>query len=295
MPTTASIGKQGKLRIEKELYCPFAIIKQYINLRPTALTLDENFFVFSDRSPVNPGNVRSVLKLMIQHIGLDANLYNFHAIRIGCCSDLLKLGLSVETIKKLGCWRSNAVFTERLKLGENVIQIILNLFTLFSDNIRAKEDIWFIGDTFLKDTIDALFAMKKAVVIIKQPKPYIFNYFNISSHYIRGIARLLNPLIHGLNEEAFLAQLIVVILDVDMLKYLAIKGKASSLVIGSMLHYAIMQFDLYIERRKQDLASKCLGALIPADTYPKIIWVRIPKRPKAIAKDIFLQQRKNSI
>ena len=140
--------------------------------------------------------------------------------------------------------------------------------------------------------------MKKAVVIIKQPKPYIFNYFNISSHYIttgsgiRGMARLLNPLIHGLNEEAFLPKLIVVILDVDMLKYLAIKGKASSLVIGSMLHYAIMQFDLYIERRKQDLASKCLRALFPADTYPKIIWVRIPKRPKAIAKDIFSNRGK---
>ena len=175
-------------------------------------------------------------------------------------------------------------------------------FLPIADNVRVKEDIWFLGDTFLKDTIDALFAMKKAAVIIKQPKPYIFNYFNISGHYvttgsgIKGVAWLLNPLIHGLNEEPFLPKLIVVIPDIDMLKYLAINGKASSLVIGSTLHYAIMQFDLYIEKRKQDLASKCPGALIPDDTYPKIIWVRIPRRPKVIARDIFANRgRFNSI
>ena len=65
--------------------------------------------------------------------------------------------------------------------------------------------------------------MKKAVVIIKQPKPYIFNYFNISGHYvtirsgISRVARLLNPFIHGLNEEAVLPKIIVIIPDADML------------------------------------------------------------------------------
>ena len=110
IPATASIGWQGKLRVQKAIYCPFTIIKRYINARPVALSLDENFFVFSDRSPVNHVHARSMLKLMIQQIGLDSNLYNFHSIRIGRGNDLLKLGLSVEIIKKLGRWRSNAVF-----------------------------------------------------------------------------------------------------------------------------------------------------------------------------------------
>ena len=146
----------------------------------------------------------------------------------------------------------------------------------------------------MRESIDALFSMKKAVVIIKQPKPYIFNYFNISGHYvtirsgISRVARLLNPFIHGLNEEAVLPKIIVIIPDADMLQYLVAKGsKVSSLVIGSTLHYAIMQFNLYIERGKQDLASKHLGALLPDDAYPKIVWVGIPKRPKTVAKEIF--------
>ena len=33
-----------------------------------------------------------------------------HGIRLGHVTDLLNLGVSVETIKKLGRWKSNAVY-----------------------------------------------------------------------------------------------------------------------------------------------------------------------------------------
>ena len=39
-----------------------------------------------------------------------SELYLFHGFQSGRASDLLKLGVSVETIKKLGRWHSNAVF-----------------------------------------------------------------------------------------------------------------------------------------------------------------------------------------
>ena len=51
-----------------------------------------------------------ILKLMKDKCGLDSRLYNTHSLRTGCALDLLKLGLSVETIKKLGRWKSNTVF-----------------------------------------------------------------------------------------------------------------------------------------------------------------------------------------
>ena len=67
--------------------------------------------------------------------------------------------------------------------------------------------------------------------------------------------------------------------DKDFLTILH-KVSCSSMVIGACLHYLIMQIDLMIERRKQDLLVKKPGALM-SDEFPKIVWVRMLKRPKA--------------
>ena len=66
--------------------------------------------------------------------------------------------------------------------------------------------------------------------------------------------------------------------DKDFLTILH-KVSCSSMVIGACLHYLIMQIDLMIERRKQDLLVKKPGALM-SDEFPKIVWVRMLKCPK---------------
>ena len=60
---------------------------------------------------MKPALFRIVLKSAIKNVGLDEKLYDTHSLRIGQTVDLLKLGFSVETIKKLEHWKSNAVFT----------------------------------------------------------------------------------------------------------------------------------------------------------------------------------------
>ena len=92
-------------------YNPFKILSDYIEARPDARTDCKQFFVFLDNSPVKPENMRTTLKLLIQRCGIQPELYSSHSLRIGRCSDLMDLGLSVETIKKLGRWKSNTVFT----------------------------------------------------------------------------------------------------------------------------------------------------------------------------------------
>ena len=73
-------------------FCPFNVLRNFIERRPHAISEYEQFFVFSDRSPVKPVHLRSVLRLLISDIGLEPHLYNVHFIRIGHCVDLLKLG-----------------------------------------------------------------------------------------------------------------------------------------------------------------------------------------------------------
>ena len=60
--------------------------------------------------PVTPLNMRICLRLMLRELGHDEKTFSTHSFRIGQTIDLLKFGLSVETIKKIGCWKSNAVF-----------------------------------------------------------------------------------------------------------------------------------------------------------------------------------------
>ena len=92
-------------------YCPFSLVKQYLVERPHKCDSREQFFVFSDCSPVKPHHFRTTLKSAIKIIGLDHGLYGSHCFRAGQSVDLLKAGISVETIKKIGRWKSNAVYT----------------------------------------------------------------------------------------------------------------------------------------------------------------------------------------
>ena len=91
--------------------CPFVILVNYLELRKKEKYEDEQFFVFSDRNPVKLSHLCTVLKNCLKHLRINHTLYSMHSFRAGRSLDLMKMGLSVETIKKLGRWRSNAVYT----------------------------------------------------------------------------------------------------------------------------------------------------------------------------------------
>ena len=103
-----SVSEMEKRQIQD--FCPFAIIKNYLKVRGPAKNNGELFFVFSDSSPVKPMHMRSTLKLILRISGFDHTCYDTMSFRSGRASDLLKMGVSVETINQLGRWRSNAVF-----------------------------------------------------------------------------------------------------------------------------------------------------------------------------------------
>ena len=108
---SSSIKMQSTYHSANLHVCPFKLIKKFIKHRPVAESNDEQFFVFQDNSPVKPAQTRKVLKELLNEAGLNSQLYTFHGFRSGRASDLLSLNLSVETMKKLGRWRSSAVYT----------------------------------------------------------------------------------------------------------------------------------------------------------------------------------------
>ena len=91
-------------------FCPFALLRQFASQRGPYRDISEPFFIFCDRQPVKPDHMRICLRSTIKMIGLNEQLYSVHSLRVRRSSDLFLMGLSVETIKKLGHWKSNTVY-----------------------------------------------------------------------------------------------------------------------------------------------------------------------------------------
>ena len=92
-------------------FCPFQALLNYTGIRKKRKSNTEPFFVFKDRTPVTANNFRNILNKLIMKCGLDPVFYGTVGFRAGCTTDLLDMGVSVETIRKLGRWKSNAVYT----------------------------------------------------------------------------------------------------------------------------------------------------------------------------------------
>ena len=111
MQMKAKVHSSHAQDVSIEHPCPYELLRTYAKLRgPFACKESEPFFVFRGGIKVTPGHMQNCLKKMLKMAGYDQTLYSFHSLRIGQSQDLLKYGLSVETIKKLGWWKSNAVF-----------------------------------------------------------------------------------------------------------------------------------------------------------------------------------------
>ena len=111
-PQIIKISGEPKGKFSRNLHvCPFKLLERYIKIHRTKKYKDEPFFIFRDRSPVLAYHFRSTLKTAIKQLNMDHKRYNTHGFRSGRSVDLLKMGVSIPNIMKLGRWKSNAVFT----------------------------------------------------------------------------------------------------------------------------------------------------------------------------------------
>ena len=94
----------------KEEYCPFRIINDFLAVRPTGKNYKEQFFVFQGRIPLTAYILRQIIVKIITELKLNPQSYGSHSFRGGRAESLFKMGVSVETIKKLRWWKSNAVY-----------------------------------------------------------------------------------------------------------------------------------------------------------------------------------------
>ena len=75
-------------------FCPYNILRTFVQCRRSFKDEQEQFFVFQNRMPVSTDHIRKILQRLIAELKLDPSLYNVHSLRSGRSLDLLDSGLS---------------------------------------------------------------------------------------------------------------------------------------------------------------------------------------------------------
>ena len=109
-PQKIKITANNESEIGSKVFCPFQAVRSYVSLRGGFKVDDERFFIFRDGSTVLPSQAREVLRTCLNNLGLQGVLYNTHSFWAGRCVDLRRAGADLDLLKRLGRWRSNAVF-----------------------------------------------------------------------------------------------------------------------------------------------------------------------------------------
>ena len=91
-------------------FCPFSLMQGYLNARGKYSHDTEQFFVFSNKEPVEPIHTRKLLKDVISNLGLNSDYYGMHSMRIGRTTDLIKYNYPIDEVRRMGRWRTNIVF-----------------------------------------------------------------------------------------------------------------------------------------------------------------------------------------
>ena len=86
-------------------HCPIQALSAFLRVRPNR---PGPLFIKESGAPLRRPFVACVLKRCVTQIGLNAEKYNTHSLRVGRATDLAAAGASEALIRETGRWNSNA-------------------------------------------------------------------------------------------------------------------------------------------------------------------------------------------
>ena len=89
-------------------FCPFKLLRAYLEARGDYINETEDFFIFKDRATVQAENVRTILRKALKNLGLRADLYNTHSFRIGKATEMMAANYTIAEIMRAGRWRTTS-------------------------------------------------------------------------------------------------------------------------------------------------------------------------------------------
>ena len=79
--------------LDQNKNCPFQVVRECLAIRKPYKSDNEQFFVFSDRSPVTPEHYCKMLADLIHFNELDHTHYRVHDLCAGHATDMLEMGI----------------------------------------------------------------------------------------------------------------------------------------------------------------------------------------------------------
>lgn len=132
------------------------------------------------------------------------------------------------------------------------------------------------------------------------PAPYLYNKYNITSHYTTKTTLLknspmqsLNSFIEGINKHR-LPKHIIFMPDRDLLSPLRYKNRpGTSKAIGKLLRWITTEIERIIETKKESMFKICAGLV--QGKQPNLIWVKALEVPRISYDSLLLHEKFNAI
>ena len=147
--------------------------------------------------------------------------------------------------------------------------------------MQAIFDVWFLGDQFLKHSYNVFVELNDKAIANeqqRQPRPYLFEYYNIIPFYERGLAsdksmiRIVNSLVEALCHNR-LPRFLVVIIDKDLSNDLDVFDEDVVTIQHMAINWLVCQIHMLVRRKRAELLEKKPGAIFTGD--PVIIFTRM--------------------
>ena len=267
--------KNGQLEnVERSRFCPFQLLREYTRVRPTFRDNNEQFFMYKDRMPETADSFRKILKKLLKLNRFDEHLYSSHGLHEGRVSNLLEMGISVETIQKNQPMEIN--------LSICIPQVLKNVFSV-SEPIVALKDCWIIGDLFVSQVFHTLPSRNVQNRLAHKKSLFLYDNFTVKcfstnplSKIKEAPARLVNSLAHAINENRYLPRLILILPDWDMIKHIGQVTYGIYEILERLIKWVINTMIRMVDTRKDDLSHHFSGAV--AFSEPKFIWFKMINR-----------------
>ena len=109
-PQKIKISESETSGKKKKFFCPFKALRHYLAIRGPYADPKEQLFILVDKLPIPQSMLHNILRVLLQRVNLDPYFYSFQSMRAGRATDLFAFGYPVELIKRIGRWKSNAIY-----------------------------------------------------------------------------------------------------------------------------------------------------------------------------------------
>ena len=142
--------------------------------------------------------------------------------------------------------------------------------------VEAFEDLWFVGDHFLRETFPTLKTMTEETIKNKKTPPYIEEEFNVCSLYTdvfnqtkSTAARIYNCVVEEMNTRHRLPKYIVVVPDRDVITNGDDFGKDAPVLLYTLLRFLVKNINKVVDARFESIFKKkpLCTAILPKCHY----------------------------